>query len=243
MDDPSIEAQLNQLSEQQSAISAGLNAMNEGRWLAADFGANSLEAIVLALNPTWQVSPREPLYTLPDPPLPEPNVVWIGSPNHYNGRNGYAVVALVVHTMAGTLESCDSWFKNPASQVSSHFGIGLEGEQHQYVHLQDGSWANGILEPGNQWVEIVGNSANPNYQTVTIETEDNGSGATPVTEQQYQGTLAVARLALQTYPGIHWLMGHNIISPSSRSACCGNRWWDSGQFDRLAGDLGLQPCH
>lgn len=233
--------QLNQLSEQQSAISAALNAMNEGRWLAADFGANSLEAIVLALNPTWQVSPREPIYVLPPPPEPELDVVWIGSPNHYTGRAGMGVVAIVVHTMAGTLSSCDSWFNNPSSQVSAHFGIGLRGEQHQYVHLQDGSWANGILEPGNRWVPLVGNSQNPNYQTVSIETEDNGSGATEVTDEQYAGVLAVARLAQQSYPNIRYLMGHNCISPQSRSACCGNRWWDSA-FQELADDLGLEAC-
>ena len=238
---PTIQQQLDQLSEQQAAISAGLNAMNEARWLAQDFGAESLEAILYGLNPSWQgqISATEPLYVLPPAP-PQLNVVWIGSPNHYNGRAGWPVVAIVVHTMAGTLASCDSWFKNPASQVSSHFGIGLKGEQHQYVKLADGSWANGILEPGNQWVPIVGNAANPNYQTVTIETEDNGSGATPVTDEQYNSTLAVARASLQMYPNTRYLFGHNIISPQSRSQCCGNRWWDSGRFSQLAQDLGLE---
>ena len=215
--------------------------MNEGRWLAADYGANSLEAILYGLNPGWagEISAREPLYVLPPSP-PQVDVVWIGSPNHYNGRAGWGVVAIVVHTMAGTLSSCDSWFNNPSSQVSSHYGIGLQGQQHQYVALANGSWANGILEPGNQWVPIVGNSANPNYQTVTIETEDNGSGATPVTDAQYASTLAVSRLAMQTYPSIRYLFGHNVISPQSRSACCGKRWWDSGRFDQLAADLGLE---
>lgn len=240
---PALIQQLTQLQAQQAAITAGLNAMNEARWLAGDFGAQSLEAILYGLNPNWvgQISAKEPLYNLPEPPPgPEPNIVWIGSPNHYNGRYGYAVVALVIHTMAGTLESCDAWFNNPSSQVSSHYGIGLGGEQHQYVKLSDGSWANGILEPGNEWVEIVGNSANPNYQTVTVETEDNGSGATPVSQEQYDGTLAVCRVALQTYPSIKYLFGHNIVSPQSRSQCCGNRWWQSGRFDDLAAALELE---
>ena len=242
-DDINFQQQLNQLREQQSAITAGINAMNEGRWLASDYGAESLEAILQGLNPTWtNLASRAPLY---EKPTPEPalNLVWIGSPNHYTGRAGMAVVAIVVHTMAGTLSACDNWFRNPAAQVSSHFGIGLQGQQHQYVRLQDGSWANGVLEPGNQWTRIVGNSMNPNYQTVTIETEDNGSGATPVTDAQYGGTLAVARLALQTFPGIRYLMGHNIISPSSRAQCCGDRWWVSGRFDQLAQDLGIEGHH
>jgi len=241
-DEPTPAQLLGQLQDQQAAISAGINAMNEARWLAADFGANSLEAILYGLNPEWQgnVSAKEPLYVLPPAP-PQLDLVWIGSPNHYNGRAGWPVVAIVIHTMAGTLSSCDAWFANPASQVSSHFGIGLKGEQHQYVKLSDGSWANGIIEPGSQWPSIVGNSANPNYQTVSIETEDEGSGATPVTDAQYASTLAVSRLALQTYPSIKYLMGHNIISPSSRSQCCGDRWWSSGRFAQLAADLGLEP--
>ncbi len=239
-DDISLQQQINQLREQQSAITAGINAMNEGRWLAVDYGAHSLEAILQALNPTWtELNARAPQYVKPRP-APELDLVWIGSPNHYAGRAGMAVVAIVVHTMAGSLTSCDNWFRNPAAQVSSHFGIGLQGQQHQYVRLQDGSWANGILEHGNRWTGIVGNAQNPNYQTVTIETEDNGSGATPVSDAQYESTLAVSRLAVQTFPGIRYLMGHNIISPNSRSQCCGNRWWTSGRFAQLAQDLGLE---
>jgi len=236
------ERRLAQLQEQQYAITQALAAMNNGRWMAAESGADSVESWLLALNPTWtdELAPWPPLYTLDEPPPPEPDVVWIGSPNHYNGRAGMSTVAIVVHTMAGTLAGCDSWFQNPASQVSAHYGIGLSGEQHQYVALQDGAWANGILEPGNEWVSIVGNAQNPNYQTVSIETEDNGSSATAVTDEQYAGTLAVSRLALGAYPSIRYLMGHDVISPSSRSQCCGNRWWDSGRFSQLAQDLGLE---
>lgn len=141
--------------------------------------------------------------------------------------------------MAGSLQSCDAWFKNPASQVSSHYGVGLDGALHQYVDLGDGSWANGVLEPGNDWQSIVGNSSNPNYQTVTIETEDMGSGSTIVSEAQYQSTLEACRLAMQIYPNIRYLMGHRVISPQSRPQCCGNRWWES-QFQRLADALDLE---
>lgn len=235
-----LQAELNQLSEQQALITAGLRAMDEGKWLAAEFGAESLEAIVGALNPTWTSSPREPLYVEPPEPDAELHLEWIGSPNHYHGRNGWVVSALVIHTMAGTLAGCDSWFQNPASQVSAHFGIGLDGQQHQYVSLPDGAWANGILEFGNSWAGTIGNSSNPNYQTVSVETEDNGSGATAVTDEQYSSTLAVCRYALEYYPDIEFLLTHTVISPSSRPQCCGDRWVASGRFQMLADDLGLQ---
>lgn len=240
---PTIAQRLATLDTQQGAITRALAAMNDGRWTAAESGADSVEAWLLALNPTWtgNLEPWAPLYTLPaPPPLVETDIEWIGSPNHYSGRAGMATVAIVIHTMAGTLAGCDSWFQNPSSQVSSHYGIGLDGTQHQYVDLADGSWANGILEPHNDWTVIVGNSQNPNYQTVSVETEDNGSGATLVTDEQYAGTLAVCRVALDTYPGMRYLMGHNIISPSSRAQCCGDRWWDSGKFQQLADQLGLE---
>jgi N-acetyl-anhydromuramyl-L-alanine amidase AmpD len=240
---PTIEQRISQLSEQQGCLTRALAAMGDGRWTCAQSGADSVEGWLLALNPTWDgdLEPWTPQYTIPEPPLELPaDVQWIGSPNHYLGRAGWEVCAIIVHTMAGTLESCDSWFNNPSSQVSSHYGIGLGGEMHQYVALENGSWANGVLEPGNDWRPIVGNSGNPNYQTVTIETEDNGSGATAVTEEQYQGTLAVCRLAIQAYPRIVYLFGHRIVSPQSRPNCCGNRWWNSGQFQRLADELSLE---
>jgi N-acetyl-anhydromuramyl-L-alanine amidase AmpD len=139
--------------------------------------------------------------------------------------------------MAGTLAGTDSWFANPASQVSAHFGVGLDGTIHQYVALENTAWANGILEPGNQWEPLFG-TGNPNDRTVSIETEDLGSGATPVTDAQYASVLAVGRLALARFPSITHLVGHNVISPASRVNCPGARWTAS-RFASLARELGL----
>jgi hypothetical protein len=233
---PSVQRQLEQLSEQQAAITRALAAMGEGRWT----GEDSVEAWLLALDPTWlgRLSPRRPLY---EPPphddIPVPNLVWIGSPNFWPGHGGHEVCALVLHTMSGTLNGCDSWFRNPDAGVSAHFGIGLRGEQHQYVSLSDSAWGNGILESGNKW---PGPPGNPNFQTISIETEDNGSGATPVTDAQYQATLEVAAAAIKAHPSIRWLLRHTDISPKSRPGCCGGRWVDSGRFRALAERLNLQ---
>lgn len=235
---PEQARQLATLRDQQSAITQALAAMAEARWT----GEGSVEAFLLALNPTWQgqLSPVPPMYELPDSDIEPPSPVWVPSPNCWYGHDGYEVVAIVVHTMAGTLGSCDSWFANPASQVSSHYGIGLSGEQHQYVALANSSWANGILEPGNTWQGQLGLDGNPNWQTITIETEDNGSGATPVTDEQYESTLECAALACATFPSIRYLLRHTDISPSSRPQCCGDRWVASGRFTMLAEDLELE---
>ena len=191
---------------------------------------------VLAWAADIHVAPPEPPPP-PPPPPPAANIVWIGSPHYSSGRKGMVVIAIVVHTMAGTLRGSDGWFNNPAAQLSSQYGIGLGGEQHQYVTLNNTAWANGRLEPGNTW---PGMAYNVNEQTVSIETDDNGSGATPVSEAQYQATLAVSRLALHHFPSIQWVLAHHTISPQSRVNCCGARWRDSGQFNRLANDLGLR---
>lgn len=47
---------------------------------------------------------------------------------------------LIVHIMEGTLQGTDSWFRNPASQVSAHFGTGRDGTLYQWVSTGDRAW-------------------------------------------------------------------------------------------------------
>lgn len=141
--------------------------------------------------------------------------------------------------MGGSLAGTDGWFNNPASQVSAHYGIGLDGTIHQYVKLEDGAWANGVLESGNTWPGPAG--VNPNLLTVSIETEDKGSGSQPVTDAEYAATLQVCDVARVAYPSIRYLLSHRVISPKSRPVCCGPRWVASGRFAQLAAALKLEP--
>jgi N-acetyl-anhydromuramyl-L-alanine amidase AmpD len=138
--------------------------------------------------------------------------------------------------MAGTLASCDAWFNNPGSQVSSTYGVGLGGELHQYVDLTDTAWANGVLEYGNQWPGPPG--INPNGLSVSIETEDLGSGLVVVTDEMYAAVFSACLDALDRYPSIVYVMDHQVISPQSRPSCAGDRW-RSGRIQQLASELGL----
>lgn len=232
-----------QLEVQQAYQSRALAALLSDKY---DDGAESAKAMLVALNPDAYTD----LAVVEKQNAPKADggggdgaypVTWIPSPNHYSGDlHAGGVWAICVHSMAGTLESCDSWFANPASQVSSHYGVGLNGELHQYVSLENGSWANGILEPGNKWSPYFGSTENPNHHTCcTIETEDNGSGATAVSDAQYAATLAACRLALGRWPEITTVTVHRAISPVSRPSCAGSRWWSSGRIQDLAQDLGL----
>jgi hypothetical protein len=55
-------------------------------------------------------------------------------------RGGNSPRFLVEHIMQGTLTGTDGWFRNPAAQVSAHFGIGKAGEVIQWVDTADTAW-------------------------------------------------------------------------------------------------------
>ena len=86
------------------------------------------------------------------------NSTWIGSPNHYAGRNGYEVTHITLHIMVGRLAGTDATFQNPVRQASSTYGIGSTGLIHQYVRETDAPWTDS-------------NYAS-NCQTISIEHED-----------------------------------------------------------------------
>lgn len=81
-------------------------------------------------------------------------VKWIGSPNHYNGREGHHVTHITLHIMAGYLAGTDSVFTNPASQASAHYGIGADGTIHQYVREADGSYSDANYISNNSTISI-----------------------------------------------------------------------------------------
>lgn len=88
------------------------------------------------------------------------------------------VLGLVVHIMDGTLEGSQSWFNNPASQASSHFGTGRDGELRQWVDTKDRAWAQG--------------SGNRTYLSI----ENEGRGGDSLTAEQIE---AVAKTFAWTH--------------------------------------------
>lgn len=96
------------------------------------------------------------------------DIIWKGSPNFWKGRDGKKPVAVVIHVMAGTLPGTDAWFANPKSQVSAHYGVGKNGEIHQYVKEEDSAWHVGRVQDP-VWKGYDG--TNPNRTTVGIEHE------------------------------------------------------------------------
>jgi LysM repeat protein len=213
------------------AAARGLTADLLARWNGLADPDRILPGMVLQLG--GEAPSARPTNT-PGGPLVE----WISSPNYWPGRF-QSPIALVLHTMGGSLAGTEGQFTTESSKVSAHFGIGLDGRIHQYVELGDRAWANGSLEPGYDWPGPAW--INPNDLTVSIETEDLGSASQPVTDEQFRATVAVGRAVLARYPSIRYLVTHRAISPLSRAVDPGKRWTVSGRFTALARELGLQP--
>jgi len=103
--------------------------------------------------------------------------LWVGcaSSNFRSGRRGHTPIAIVVHIMDGSLRGTDAWFNDPKSQVSAHYGVGKNGEVHQYVAETDTAFHAGtvdhptwsLIKPG----ATAGTYINPNYYTIGIEHE------------------------------------------------------------------------
>jgi len=161
----------------------------------------------------------------------KPNMTWVPSPNHSSSK-GYKTIAIVNHIMEGTLLGTDSWFANPVSQVSSHFGVGKDGVIHQYVDLKYPAWANGGVNKPSWPLLIPG--VNPNYYTVSIEHEGDSGDVMP--EAQYQATLALHRWLIGVL-GIPVtcdnIIGHYQIDSVNKSKCPGTEF----PWDRLFQDL------
>ena len=88
---------------------------------------------------------------------------------NFGSRNGFKSEFVSIHIMDGTLVGTDSWFATPSSQVSSHYGIGLNGEIHQYVDESNAAWANGRVS--NPTTKAIHLNINPNQYSISIEHE------------------------------------------------------------------------
>jgi N-acetylmuramoyl-L-alanine amidase len=122
------------------------------------------------------------------------NIIDTSSPNHTLGRKIYRAEAIVVHIMEGTLKGTDSWFKNPNSKVSSHYGIGKNGETHRYVRETDTAWHAGrVNAPVWKLIKKAGNGIyiNPNYYTIGIEHE--GNERSEWTDEMYEASAALIK--------------------------------------------------
>lgn len=162
-----------------------------------------------------------------------PEATFYASPN-WSGRGTCGIQGIVIHvTGPGSMAGMASWFKNPSSQVSAHFGIGKNGEVHQYVEVGDSAWHAGILNRPDMSNPLVASwvsqGVNPNRCTIGIELLLAGPAEPLIEYPDMQAALNRLLLWLQVNTGVPleraYVIGHYQIDSISRSTdpnCCVN---------------------
>jgi len=84
--------------------------------------------------------------------------------------------------MSGTMSGTASWFASPISSVSAHYGIGLNGEVHQYVKDDKSAWSNGRVN--NPTAKIVLDNLNINQNKISLSIEHEGQDLSKAPEIQ-----------------------------------------------------------
>lgn len=111
------------------------------------------------------------------------------TPHFSAGRLGYKPEIIVLHIIEGSQVSCDSWFANPISKVSSNYSVGFTGEIHQYVKDEDAAWAQGTVS--NPSFTLYKPGVNPNVYCLSIEHEGTDLANGP--EPQINATVGLIR--------------------------------------------------
>lgn len=95
--------------------------------------------------------------------------------NWDEGRGGKTVTGIVLHTMVGYMQGSENRFNDPSSQVSVHYGVGLDGSIRQWVEEP-----NTAYQAGNYPI---------NQTTIGIEHEDANNPNDPArTEALYDSS-------------------------------------------------------
>ena len=118
-------------------------------------------------------------------------LLWKPTPNISERSDGVKISHIVMHIMDGTLAGTDAWFSVAKSGVSAHYGIGKNGEIHQYARDEVRTWhaGNRLPVPG-----LVIPAGNPNDWSIGIEHEGRGTD-TELPDALYESSAQlVARL-------------------------------------------------
>lgn len=140
------------------------------------------------------------------------------SPNFYKGRNGYKPEIIVLHIMDGSLTGTDSWFASPTSQASSHYGVGFNGEVHQYVAEENGAWTQGPHEGAT--FKLFKPNVNPNYYCLSIEHEGTDLSKAPDAQINASVSLIQAMATRWSIPiDRDHVIGHYEVDPHRKPNC------------------------
>lgn len=170
---------------------------------------------------------------------------WIGChPGNFRaGRPpGLIPAAIVVHVMDGDLARTSALCNRPQSFVSAHYGIGRNGQVHQYVQEQDTAFHAGTVV--NPTWKGIRKGVNPNFYTIGIEHEGQAQDLWPWPDAQLAASAAlVAEIAARwEIPlDLEHVVAHRSIRASK--ACPGDNVVIQHILDRVppAGPPGPAP--
>ena len=150
-----------------------------------------------------------------------PLALRLPTPHRIRGRRAGRPSAVVLHTTEGTFDGTAAWFADPASGVSAHYLVGLDGRVAQFVDEEDTA-----RHAGRVFAPTADLSAgeDPNDWTIGIEFEDGGDPAAVV---RTPAQLAAGAALLRALTG-RWdipldrahVLEHREISADKR--CPGN---------------------
>jgi N-acetylmuramoyl-L-alanine amidase len=129
------------------------------------------------------------------------------SPKNIGGPIGHIRLG-VEHIEQGSESGTNSWFQNPAAQVSAHFGIAKTGQVFQFVDTNTIAWAE------------------MSYNDVAISVEHEGMSGSPLTPEQVE---ADAKLYV-------WLFKTHGIPLARTTDPNGSGWIGHGELGIPGGD-------
>ncbi len=151
---------------------------------------------------------RETGFLTPGEAVPPP--VWVGSPNHYVGRNGAPIVFVIIHDTEEQFDYAHSLFENANDKASAQYLVrSQDGYTIQCVRDSDAAWA------VNCWNPI----------TLNIEHEGfvNVSDSSFYTEAEYESSARLTASLCEKYniaeDSLH-VFGHDV-------------WEDTTLFNRV----------
>lgn len=175
------------------------------------------------------------------------NIQQNSTPNK-SSRGSYKPCLIVWHIAEGSYNGTISWEKNPASQTSSHFVLGKNGEITQLVPLNMAAWTQGVVKnPTHPYVKAH-SGINPNLYCVSIECEGKWSETKgKLTDKQLEAAAYLTSYIVEEVDRIYGveipvdrehMIGHCEINSVTRPHCPGELF----PYDKLISMVnGKQP--
>lgn len=153
-----------------------------------------------------------------------PNIIPCQSPNRRKVKGKRVISCVVIHATATSgLQSPKQWLCDPASEVSAHYLMDVDGTIYQLVDDNDVAWHAGVSEWNGQ--------ENVNDFSIGIELVNANDGKMQYPDDQLKSLIMlVAEICEQNNITAKDVVGHKDIAPG-RKTDPANFPWDDFRMD------------